>query len=263
MLRTRRFISFIVVAATLLLGVLQLSGVIAVAPKPHEADCVNCHLAGDKVTQANAHQLLSSQEVLCGQCHENALRLSHATGFTPTRELSKEYPLDWKGDVTCSTCHDLHSGNPGLIRGSKRGREFCLSCHSQRFFAAMPDGGTSIIDAGHLEARANPEPMVLDPFSTRCLGCHSDKAEGGPLVNLDARGIVRHSGNGVNHPLGMDYSTSARFGGYRPKGQLSKVIFLPKGRMGCISCHKGYTKKHGELVMSNRGSGLCFECHDL
>ncbi len=241
----------------------MLEKVTAVSYPAHDADCAACHMAGSRTTARNAHQLLSSQERICGACHEDALRLSHATGFTPKRILPAEYPVDWKGDVTCSTCHDIHSAKPGLMRGDRRGRDLCMSCHDGAFFAAMPDSGASIISNGHLNARTNKEPVGLDAFSIQCLGCHSTDADGGPPVDIDPRGLVRHADGAVNHPVGANYEAASRYGGYRPRARLSKAILLPDGRVGCVSCHQGYTQTHGKLVMSNQASGLCFECHDL
>ena len=247
------------------MGLLLLAfvNVRAVDPQPHNENCAACHLAGDKADKKNAHQLLRSQEQLCGQCHKDALRLSHATGFTPTRALPADYPVDWKGDVTCSTCHEIHSEKIGLMRGEKRGKEFCLSCHTPAFFEAMLDAGTSIINGGHIDASANKELMMVDSFSLQCISCHSGQTDGGPPVAIDESGLVRHADGAVNHPIGRDYDKSSRFGGYRNKSTLSDVIFLPDGKVGCISCHQGYTQVHGKLVISNRASGLCFECHDL
>ncbi|VAX07299.1 hypothetical protein MNBD_GAMMA25-2615 [hydrothermal vent metagenome] len=259
----RTSLSFLLFAGILLSTLLILEKVTAISHPAHDANCVVCHLAGDNTVADNAHKLLSSQERICGACHEDALRLSHATGFTPNRVLPAEYPVDWKGDVTCSTCHDIHSGKPGLLRGDKRGRELCMSCHDSAFFAAMPDAGASIISNGHLNASTIKEPLGLDAFTIQCLGCHSSNADGGPPVDIDPRGLVRHAGGAVNHPVGASYAKASRYGGYRSPTQLSKKIMLPEGRIGCISCHQGYTQEHGKLVMSNQASRLCFECHDL
>ena len=105
---------------------------------PQNADCRSCHLATE-VTKENAHQLVNSQERLCVNCHANALQVSHPSGFPPSRSLPETYPLDWKGDVTCSTCHEIHGDQHGLMRGKQSGREFCISCHSESFFTEMVD----------------------------------------------------------------------------------------------------------------------------
>ncbi|HEB85964.1 MAG TPA: hypothetical protein ENI68_02970 [Gammaproteobacteria bacterium] len=254
---------FVLVMLLLVSGFLIPGKVAATSQPAHDANCAACHLAGSRTTASNAHQLLSSQEKICGACHKDALRLSHATGFTPKRILPAEYPLDWKGDLTCSTCHDIHSGKPGLLRGEKRGRALCMACHDSAFFAAMSDSGASIMSNGHLDARSNKNLGGLDAFSIQCLTCHSANADGGPAVEIDSQGLVRHADGAVNHPVGVNYEKASRYGGYRLRTRLPKAIMLPDGRVGCISCHQGYTQKHGKLVMSNQGSKLCFECHDL
>ena len=255
-----------------LLALLSLAGLLiglaayhveALGPAPHDSPCGNCHLAGESVTADNAHQLLGTQERLCGDCHADALRLSHASGFNPGRPLPAAYPVDWKGDVTCSTCHDVHNDRPGLLRGEARGREFCLACHGEGFFLAMVDGGRSLTESGHLAARRDEFGFDLDPATLRCLDCHSDKADAGPAVDFAPGGVLRHADHGINHPIGVPYARAISYGGYRPVAQLSPDIQLPQGRIGCISCHRGYTREHGALVIANRGSRLCFECHDI
>ncbi len=259
----RGWLPFGLIILLLASGILMLGKVTATSQPAHDANCAGCHLAGSRTTAANAYQLLSSQEKLCGACHQDALRLSHATGFTPNRILPAEYPVDWKGDLTCSTCHDIHSGKPGLLRGKKRGRALCMSCHDSAFFASMPDSGASIISNGHLDARSNKNLGGLDAFSIQCLTCHSADADAGPAVEIDSQGLVRHADGAVNHPVGVNYEKASRYGGYRPRARLPKTIMLPDGQVGCVSCHQGYTQKHGKLVMSNQGSKLCFECHDI
>ncbi len=247
----------------LLIGALALYRVGAKAPGPHSAPCGRCHLAGEKVTAGNAAQLLGTQERLCGSCHADALTLSHASGFAPGRPLPAAYPLDWKGDMTCSTCHAIHDHKPGHLRGARRGRDFCLACHTESFFLAMADGGESLTRTGHLAANPTDPGLPLDPASLRCLDCHSGKADSGPAVELASGGLLRHAEHGINHPIGVPYARAMQYGGYRPVAQLSAAIRLPEGRLGCISCHAGYSRRHGELVIANRGSRLCFECHDL
>ncbi|MBF0142309.1 MAG: cytochrome c3 family protein [Magnetococcales bacterium] len=227
-----------------------------------ETDCRDCHLA-DQVTEKNATILLAGQEKLCASCHPDAIRLSHPTGFKPSRFLPEAFPVDWKGDLTCGSCHTIHGTEPGLIRGGEKGFPFCLTCHDQEFFDRMPDRGESVAGFGHLDATADSKKTAvpLDPFSLQCLGCHEERGE----VDRGAirTGMVRHTGSDVNHPIGMAYEKSIAFGGYRSPDRIPKEIILPDGRVGCISCHTGYSGKHGALVVANDDSGLCTSCHDL
>lgn len=235
----------------------------AVGNKPFHPnlECAGCHLAGQGANKDNASQLTSGQEALCGQCHRGALELSHPSGFRPDRQLPVTYPLDWKGDMTCSSCHNIHEGKAGLIRGDKTGKALCLSCHENSFFVEMADKGLSLHRVGHLSAKTNQLKRELDAYSIQCLGCHMGEGDA-PQINVDTNGILRHSG-GVNHPIGSNYEKASRSGLYKAYSQLRHGINLPDGKVSCVSCHLGYSKKHGALVMSNNGSALCLECHDL
>lgn len=251
-----------VVVTGSLAAALYLSVAVGTKPFHPNLECRGCHLAGQGVTAQSAHQLTSSQEALCGQCHRSALKLSHPSGFSPASEVSREYPLDWKGDLTCSTCHDIHQGKPGLLRGNLSGKAFCLSCHAQGFFDQMADSGISIQRRGHLAASSNPIIRELDTYSVQCLDCHMGSGDG-PRVNIDQRGLLRHAGGSVNHPVGVDYPRAGRNGVYRPAAQLRAGINLPQGKVSCVSCHIGYSKKHGALVIKNDRSALCMECHTI
>lgn len=246
---------------SVLITVLYLGNADGTRPFHPKLECAGCHLAGQDTNLANAAQLTSSEEALCGRCHRNALEFSHPSGFTPARKLPATYPLDWKGDMTCSSCHNIHQGRAGLLRGEKHGQELCLTCHSNHFFAQMADKGISLQRLGHLSARLTELERDIDPYSVQCLGCHINSGDA-PNVNIDRRGVLRHSG-GVNHPIGSNYERARRSGGYRPFSQLQNTIKLPQGKVGCVSCHVGYSKRHGALVMSNQRSALCLECHDL
>ena len=228
---------------------------------PQHTECSSCHLA-TRISNENARQLVDSQEKLCGRCHANALQVSHPTGFTPVQKPPAQFPLDWKGDVTCSTCHAVHGQEHGLLRGNKSGREFCFGCHNESFFASMADRGTSIQLTGHLAKSSVPDNIDLDPFSRQCLSCHAGNADA-LAMHIDQQGIVRHSGGSGNHPIGMPYGQAKGIGLYRKEVDLPAAILLPQGKVGCVSCHVGYSKKHGALVMSNEHSALCMGCHDI
>ena len=227
---------------------------------PVDMDCRDCHLAQGAIDPANAKILVASQEQLCGGCHRNALTASHPTGIKPTTSIPAVFPLDWKGDMTCSTCHRVHDPEPVKLRVRQAGRELCESCHAPEFFARMRDGGSSILNFGHLDARASLGGD-MDNFSIQCMTCHELLA-GDLQVRVSGR-VMRHDGNRVNHPVGLRYADSVSFGGYRPAARLQRAIQLPDGKLSCISCHQGYSERHGGLVIDNAEDQLCFSCHDL
>jgi len=59
----------------------------------------------------------------------------------------------------------------------------------------------------------------------------------------------------------MKYDEAARFGGYVPTAEAAAEVFLPDGRIGCVSCHVPYARAHGQPPQTR--SGLCFACHAL
>jgi len=227
---------------------------------PSITDCGACHLTGQDVDRTHAAKLLAAQEILCARCHERTLEIGHPSGFTPRRQLPAEYPLDWKGDMTCSTCHTPHGRTPGLLRGTLKAREFCQACHEPAFFALMKDAGTSLVASGHLDVGTGT--IDIDRHSLQCLACHGGNLSGDAAVSIGRAGILRHSSGNAPHPIGRSYRNASRNGGFRPEAQLAqRNIQLSDGKISCISCHQAYGKNHGKLTTSNDRSALCLSCH--
>ncbi|MBC8210534.1 MAG: cytochrome c3 family protein [Gammaproteobacteria bacterium] len=227
---------------------------------PQGMPCNKCHLVRGVINQQNAKTLVATQEVLCKGCHQNAITASHPTGLKPSKKPPASFPLDWKGELTCSTCHSIHSTEPGLPRVNLIGKPLCLSCHTKNFFARMKDGGTSLLLSGHLDPRASLQGNI-DSFSIQCMSCHDTLVE-----NLNVQistNVLQHNSDNSAHPIGMQYRDSVNYGGYHPAALLPKEISLPDGKISCISCHLGYSDLHGKLVMDNTGEKLCYSCHDM
>ena len=168
---------------------LERSRVVArdVTLHPVDVACEQCHLSAT-FEDGEARKLVASEERLCGACHQAALEVSHPSGFRPRRELPAELPVDWKGDLTCSTCHAVHSEREGRRRVAENGKSFCLKCHQPDFFASMRDGGVSLLHSGHLDADDSFDRSRLDPYSVQCMGCHDREAGGdAPGVMLSRR----------------------------------------------------------------------------
>ncbi len=228
--------------------------------------CAACHIAGDRVTPDNAGRLKASQERLCGACHEGAKQASHPTGFVPGRALSAHTPVDWKGEMTCSTCHNVHRTGGESIRGAVATGEFgagsalCSACHSQAFFARMLDRGESLLRSAHLDARANRSDGEIDVYSQHCLDCHPDQLSlPGAAIRV---AFTASNGTGMtNHPIGMTYIHGNPMLGLRAPAAFPAEILLPNGKVSCLSCHEGYSARHGAMVME-RPTDLCLACHD-
>ena len=225
-------------------------------------NCESCHLgSADELTKENAYLLIDRQETICIRCHENSVANSHPSGIQVARDLTEPFKTDWKHELTCSSCHNIHQAVGDMNVSDLRGKAYCLSCHDDEFFSRMKDGGASLIGFGHMAVSKEYSSSLLDEVSIQCITCH-DKLEGVLKVSLSAGNIVNHSASG-SHPVGADYQEATLYGGYIPKPRLNPAIKLPNGKVACISCHEGYTSQHGGLVISMDNSGLCQACHDL
>ena len=218
---------FAVLAALAAAGALHARFTAGAEQHLGNSDCAVCHLAGKNVTAQQAYMLSSSQEALCGKCHPVVIQVSHPSGFQPKTKPPAMYPLDWKGDLTCSTCHDIHSHGIGLLRGAKMGKKLCLACHNAVFFSKMRDGGASLM-AGHLAAGIDSDAPALDAYSLGCMECHGRSATPRLATSVDRNGVVRHASQSANHPIGMNYQEAVSFGGYRPRSTVERSSWPAK-----------------------------------
>lgn len=234
-----------------------------------EGKCLDCHLTVPAHGET-PRTFVKDISAMCYGCHPDSKTLSHPVDMVPSMEVPEGFPLDWSGKMTCVSCHPVHKkGNgPYHMRSRVRGQGLCMLCHND----FENDLHKLSIGTAHVGAGANSKFVagefgdVLDELSIRCLACHDAVFGGDSLVeNLALRKQLFHNSNdiGISHPIGMSYYETKRkyFGAYRSVSELPKEIKLFGGVVGCGSCHNPYSKLHSELVMSNRGSALCFACH--
>lgn len=227
--------------------------------------CSDCHLAGGEVNGENAHLLVDTQEKLCATaCHPKSVRVSHPSGIRPTLAVPPAYPLDQKGNMTCSTCHNVHGSSAGLVRGRLHGRKFCLSCHEGTFFSQMADTGVSLVLSAHVSSLISKQDLNgldADVFTVQCMACHV--SHGAPRGAENGAGqILRQSGNSLPHSVGVRYSQSFQKGNLRHETAVNQQLYLPDGLVSCVTCHRGYSKEHGKLRVAKQRSAICLECHD-
>ena len=231
-----------------------------------EGDCTTCHL-NDPETVPPGDSLLFTEDIvqICARCHPGATTLSHPIGSTVTEPLPPEFPLDWKGETTCTTCHFFHDEQyPYFMRSGYTGKEFCLQCHTMNFFDQMLDGGESLVEA-HLLTGLEVAVQLgyIDPLSLDCLGCHDGVTASEVRISVSEGGVIQHSASSA-HPIGTDYAEYSNFDtSVEPISSLPPEILLVDGKMGCPSCHVPYDTVHGALVITQQGSKLCFTCHRM
>jgi len=260
--RTWQRIALLALILLSLFGVRWASGTLSATDPLSTESCEGCHLAGDRATARTANLLVGAPETLCIRCHPGAVEASHPSGVDPSMAVPERFPLDWKGHVTCSSCHFIHSPAHGQLRVEERGAAFCTACHELSFFQNMADQGGSLIVSGHMISGTDLELAQTDEYSVQCMACHDERGQG-PGVEVIGGNIARHASGAMEHPIGVDYRQAFIFGGYRDPNQLPASISLPGGQVSCISCHEGYSSTHGQMVTSMEGSNLCFQCHDL
>ncbi len=261
------------IAAAVAFVALLLAGLVLSEPDSYhnfEGRCLDCHL---KVPKAGERPNIFVKDIssLCLSCHEDLKEMSHPVDVSPPKKMRipRSLPLDWKGDVTCTTCHTAHKKGHGryMLRVDSYGEPFCLLCHND----LEEELHKSNIGSAHMRSsiRARYIPgsrnLYIDDLSLRCMVCHDAFFAKESLVSKPRAGGRYYHGMdiGLSHPIGVSYlEARARFhGAYRPVEELPKEIILFDGMVGCGSCHNPYSKRHYDLVMSNEGSALCLACH--
>ncbi|HBG47356.1 MAG TPA: hypothetical protein DDW94_10265 [Deltaproteobacteria bacterium] len=231
--------------------------------------CLECHIKEPKPGET-PRAFSKDLTQMCTGCHASELELSHPVDLNPSMQVPANLPLDWKGAVTCVTCHPVHNEGHGPFRLRSRlsGQGFCMLCHSdieselhKVSLGAAHAAGSSSMKYVELELGG-----TLDELSLKCLACHDALTGRDAFVErrfsdgafFHNRGVI-----GLSHPIGVSYIEARRkyHGAYKPVNELPREIKLFGGNVGCGSCHNPYSKRHFSLVMSNEGSALCLACH--
>ncbi len=235
--------------------------------------CLDCHITEPTAAEQRL-TLRKDITLLCIECHRQDDGLTHPVDIKPSMDVPDYLPLDWRGMVTCVTCHEVH--NPGFgpdhMRTSMRGQGFCMVCHDGLESKKMHGvSGVSAHMGGDVKlANASSYSLFgqglvhLDEMSIKCMSCHD--AIFGASATSENMDILRsrHSNvTGLTHPVGVSYAEAKRKyrGAYRDLSDLPPQIKLYGGMVGCGTCHSPYSGTHSQLVMDNYGSNLCLACH--
>jgi len=130
--RSRRLAAATVASTAVLCGVIGLAPAWAEGPPgPHsDLPCNACHVTGAGGLPTAPVGMSADAEELCLVCHgpgSESPGTGHPSAFVPTRPLPAAYPLDPQGRITCSSCHQVHSEQPMLLRSG--GAWSCRDCH--------------------------------------------------------------------------------------------------------------------------------------
>lgn len=229
---------------------------------PHqfkEEQCGFCHL-----NYESPLHFRDNITTLCNYCHGKRNVLSHAVGVRPSMQVPTDFHLDAEGEMTCTTCHDIHmdrvdpvSGERTyLLRSNLRGREFCDSCHANTIAMNNPQIHATSLETAHFGYYTGSS-YSIDRVSVSCMGCHDGTtADGASVVTKAVHPI------GDSHSIGIDYLKAYRKNQeLRSSRDLSSEIKLFEGKVGCASCHNPFNLAKFKLSVTSDESKLCFECH--
>jgi predicted CXXCH cytochrome family protein len=229
---------------------------------PHEfavGKCVLCHYDVKNRPMDLSPDVTSG----CETCHPGAGKTkSHPTDLYPKLSIPKDMPLI-EGKLTCVTCHIVHPAedeyfaeNNYLLRRQVRGVFFCKVCHK------LDGKGHIVFENIHIGTyKVTDSSTRIDRTSLGCIECHDSQMEAS--VNGLGAGTWSHINNAFKHPIGTSYEniSSREARNYRPASMINREIKLFDGKIGCGTCHNIYSKENFMLVINNRRSRLCLECH--
>jgi predicted CXXCH cytochrome family protein len=236
--------------------------VFGVTGEPHDFlknECGYCHLDAE-----NAPKMINLEITAgCERCHsEYSKTQSHPTDIYPRLSTPDDMPLI-DGKLTCVTCHYVHikdkvqrNKKHYFLRRQVRGIIFCSACH------IIDDKKHIVFESVHKAGYQETDRSTrIDRVSLECIECHDSHSAN--ITEILGAGRWNHFNKAFNHPIGAEYKKAftRRSKSYRPVAMLSKEVKLYDGKIGCGTCHNIFSKEKAMLVMNNRGSRLCLECH--
>ncbi len=264
-------------------------------PNPHAAfACAECHktvpMRGSTMRPDILKGLAAEPVALCKGCHEKTDENHHPVRSSKERRIPEGLPVSKEGDITCSTCHDLHAagGIPSLLRGFDNGlyqvrMDMCLDCHGKQFGEINPHKVGGEREKCYTCHPTIPVPrdeggeVVLQAdLAHVCNFCHNVAQKGHPL-NVDPAKVLPPSlptGKGKTVMCGTCHD---------PHGTETTIHFLraayvehleagryanPHGAVdyvSCQGCHTAISSRKEEMRRNIRYGGddilLCLSCH--
>jgi predicted CXXCH cytochrome family protein len=248
--------------------------------EPHKFSrdrCPTCHVT-DGSGNALGRQLTAPITLLCESCHGKIFEEGylHPIDVRPRNtRIPADFPLSPSGELTCSTCHDIHSsyftpyGAPSrYLRRLEAGKKFCEACHSG---ATAKPGHAGTMGEAHFQSKyiQKSSSQTIDHQSKNCISCHDGAYASSVSIGAGTwshrKELMPHDAG--SHPIGVDYENARVAKGrktpLRPIAMIDRRIRFFDGKIGCGSCHDPYSTIEKRLVMSDVRSSLCLSCHLL
>lgn len=200
---------------------------------------------------------------------------NHPVHVVPSASIKipNGWPVAPDGSITCKTCHisvpAMNSAADANLRGEGRGdaQVFCAQCHR--------DNGSRSASSMHWQAMPRAHwwsdsadrsaERDFDRAARSCLECHDGvTASDAGHETPQSRSMGFVGDRSRNHPVGVAYPPMGTRGvevPLRPAAQLPRSVRLPRGKVGCVSCHDLYSRDNDHLTVPIEGSRLCMTCH--
>lgn len=199
----------------------------------------------------------------CVTCHRFERTLTHPIQVSPVLATPDSLPLV-DGQVACVTCHDAspeHRSAEVPVGQRIDGGSLCLSCHQG---TPATSHGVHALATKKAHLRADSRTSMahgtgdIDKESKTCMECHD-----GTLSSDAGAHTSGLSDDNSEHPIGvaMRGGSRTREGDFKLARGVDQRIRLFEGMVGCGSCHSPYSRETSQLVINNRGSALCMNCH--
>jgi predicted CXXCH cytochrome family protein len=245
--------------------------------EPHKfQECLSCHLT-DSAGKIIERQMTAPITTLCAHCHEKILSegYQHPVDMRPRDiRVPADMPLSPRGELTCSTCHDIHASyftpydTPShYLRRYEAGKDFCRACHVSA--AAGKRGHSTSLGESHFLSKyiITDSSLGIDSMSKNCISCHDGSFASSATIYAGrwshGKDFIQHDQG--SHPIGVLYEAARQREGsktdLKPLAMVDRRIRFFDGKVGCGSCHDPYSIIEKRLVMSDQGSKLCLSCH--
>ncbi len=186
--------------------------------------CTDCH----SVHKSKDKKLLKEQEVaLCSKCHQDVkVKLSY-----PSHHPVKE------NKMSCSSCHNVHTANVGLLNTDENKNDLCLSCHKKYQGPFVYEHAPVVEDCMNCHdahgSIANNLLKQNEPFV--CLQCHEAHFH---AIRISSKYDLKYLG--VQDPYNGSQPVTIKGD---PQQRAFQKAFLTK----CTQCH---TAVHGSDLPS-------------
>jgi len=186
--------------------------------------CEACHGPGQDHAQGPSADNIRNPAKLGSAAVDKICLGCHLNQPTQVGRLESSHA---RNQIACTACHDIHGGQPLVVRKLDAINQKCASCHlnvwaqfQRPFHHKLPEGNMSCVDCHN--PHGSIRPAMLQTFASNepgCIKCHGDKR--GPFT-------FEHA------PVRLE---------------------------GCQACHEPHGSANPRMLTRAEVRFVCLECH--